>query len=283
MKVLVLGKQSFIAQHLSYEILPDRIPPNNQAITDLLKYHKPDIIINCIAYTGGKNIDGCEIDKERTITSNLIIPTLLATECNKLNIRFINLSSGCIFYGESPNLKHSLVDIIDTGWNENNNPKLENASFYSKIKYAADLAIKDLPNTTILRLRMPISSSNNPRNLINKLLKYENVLECPNSVTFIFDLVRVIDWVIKYDKRGIYHITNPDPLTHIEILEEYRRYNPKHHFNIINEEQLKQYTTAPRSNCLLSTAKLNNEGFHMTPTKQALVECMAEYVKGINQ
>ncbi len=281
MKVLILGKNSFLASHLSYEILPDHISTNSQAIKDLLNLHKPDVVINCIAYCGSKNIDDCEIEKERTITANIVVPTMLAVECNKLNIRFIHLSSGCIFYGESPNLKHTLDNITDTGWLETDTPKLHNASFYSKSKYSCELAIKDLPNTTILRLRMPISSKNHPRNLINKLLSYTNILEIENSVTFITDLVRAIDWVIENNKTGIYHIANPTPITHTQLLEEYRKYYAKHKYHKINEKELKQFTVAPRSNCILNIDKLTNEGFQMTDTSQALQECMADYVQGL--
>lgn len=279
MKILVFGN-GFIASHLNYKIIKDRILPNTQYIKELLSYHKPNIIINCIGYTGGHNIDGCEINKERTLESNLTIPTILATECNKLGIKMIHIGSGCIFYGESPNLKVSLQGPEDTGWKESDNPKLEKASFYSKIKYAADLSIGNLPNTCILRIRMPISTKNSPRNLINKMLKYSSVLEAPNSVTFIDDLVKVIDWVIDNNKTGIYHVTNPTPMTHVQLLEEYRKYKPEHKYNIINEQELGQFILAPRSNCFLNTDKLTSEGFIMTPTLEALTSCMFQYIQG---
>jgi 3,5-epimerase/4-reductase len=285
MKVLVLGN-GFIAAHLNYEILDARVFPDREYIFNLLSYHKPDVIINCMGYCGVKNIDDCELNKERTLESNLTIPTMLAAECNKLGIRMVHIGSGCIFYGRSPNSirdpnsKLIIGDaFVDHGWKETDNPKLESASFYSKIKYACDLAVGNLPNTCILRIRMPISYKNSPRNLINKLLKYENVLEAPNSVTFLMDLTRAIEWAIENNKTGVYHVTNPTPMTHVQLLEEYRKYVPSHKYNVINEEQLQNFITAPRSNCLLNTDKLTAEGFSMTPTLDALKECMDRYVR----
>lgn len=285
MKVLVLGN-GFIASHLNYEILNTRVFPDREYIFNLLTYHKPDAIVNCMGYCGAKNIDDCELNKERTLESNLTIPTMLAGECNKLGIRMIHIGSGCIFYGKSPSCSPDpssnliITDaFVDRGWKETDNPKLENASFYSKVKYACDLAIGNLPNTCILRIRMPISTKNNPRNLINKLLKYENVLEAPNSVTFLPDLTRAIEWAVDNNKSGIYHVTNPTPMTHVELLEEYRKYVPSHKYNIINEAELQKFITAPRSNCILNTDKLNAEGFQMTPTTEALRDCMKEYVR----
>lgn len=278
MKVVVVGN-GFIASHLKYEIVPERLHPNDWQIKNLLNDYKPDVVINCMGYCGVKNIDDCELNKERTLESNLVLPTMLATECAKLKIKMIHIGSGCIYYGESPNLSVSLAGPKDIGWKENDNPKLQNSSFYSKIKYACDLALASLSNICILRIRMPISNKNSPRNLINKLLKYENVLESPNSVTFISDLAKVIDWVIANDKTGVYHVTNPTALTHVQLLEEYRKYHPEHTYNIINEVQLQQFITAPRSNCFLNTDKLTNEGFVMTPTLQGLEECMKSYTR----
>lgn len=280
MKISVLGKNSFIASHLNYEIIPERLLADQKQILSILDKYQPNVVINCMGYCGVKNIDDCETNKERTLESNLTIPTILATECAKLNIKMIHIGSGCIYYGESPNIKVSLAGPRDNGWKEDSNPKLQNASFYSKIKYACDLAIGNLPNVCVLRIRMPISDKNAPRNLINKLLKYENILEAENSVTFIKDLVNVIDWVIENNKTGIYHVTNPTPLTHIQILEEYRKYHPEHKYNKINEEQLQEFISAPRSNCFLNTDKLTQEGFTMTPTLQGLEECIASYVQG---
>lgn len=280
MKVLIFGK-GFISSHLSYDKCDERLYPDKEYIYNLLTYYKPEVVVNCIGYCGVKNIDDCNDNKEKTLESNLTIPAMLASQCNKLGIRFIHIGSGCVYYGDSPNIKFGLDgEIKDFGWREIDDPKLSNASFYSKIKYAADLAIGNFPNSCILRIRMPISNAVNPRNLINKLLKYENVLEEPNSVTFISDLVRVIDWVIDNNKAGIYHVANPTPITHIQILNEYKKYKD-HKFNIINKEELKKYTKEPRSNCILDCSKLANEGFHMTPTLEALENCIKAYVKGL--
>ncbi len=139
----------------------------------------------------------------------------------------------------------------------------------------------ELPNTAIARIRMPVSHICSTRNLINKLLKYEKVIEQPNSMTFLPDLVRAIDWLIQTDKQGIYHIVNPEPMTHSQILEEYRKYKPEHKYKKITAEELDQIVTAPRSNCILNIDKLTGEGFKMTSAFESLQETMKEYIKGI--
>ena len=212
----------------------------------------------------------------------MAFPILLAEQCAKKSIHLVHVGSGCIFFGESPNTHKSILQqkiVYDYGWNESDfaNPK----SFYSKTKYSCDLAIQDMDNVSILRIRMPISDKNNQRNLINKLRGYQNIIDIPNSVTFVSDFVKCIDWVIKNKVTGTFHVTNPEPLTAVQVMREYQKHVPSHKFNIISEAELDKLTAAKRSNCILDSTKLNNAGFFLTPTQEALKECMANYIKNL--
>jgi 3,5-epimerase/4-reductase len=126
---------------------------------------------------------------------------------------------------------------------------------------------------------MPVSPRNEPRNFINKVRGYQRVIGTPNSMTFMDDLVRCIDWVIKERKIGIYHVVNPEPLSAARVMHEYQKYNPDHKFDIISEADLDKITVAKRSNCILNTQKLNDAGFFMTPSEEALINCMEKYGK----
>jgi len=291
MNIKVIGS-GFIASHLPYDELlnwkdkPLRVNAYNHDFDTLADWGKEgDVLINCIGRCGNPNVDQCESIKEEVSFANTVVPIMLANFCNEKGIRFIHVGSGCIFYGESPNTK---VDWgmwqqgdwqppmrRDSGWKETDiaDPK----SYYSKTKYAADLAIADLPNTTILRIRMPVSAQYSPRNFINKVAKYKQVIDIPNSMTFLDDFVRCVDWVIQNDKRGIWNVVNPEPLTAADVMREYQRYNPGHKFEVISEEQLDAMTTAKRSNCILDGTKLRQAGFEMTPSKKALQMCMMDY------
>ena len=126
---------------------------------------------------------------------------------------------------------------------------------------------------------MPLSTKNNPRNFINKVKGYDKIIDIPNSVTFMDDFVRCVDWAIKEQKTGIFHVTNPDPISAVQTMIEYQKYIPDHKFSIINEKELDKITIAKRSNCILNTDKLSAAGFNMTPSKDALKECMLNYFK----
>ncbi len=275
MKIISLGS-GFVSDHLNYEKITTRIQPDPVFISYLIDKHKPDVIVNCIGKTGRPNVDWCESNKEETANANVVIPTILAQECKRKNIHLVHIGSGCIFFGKSPNLTH---EDSDSGWKEDDfaNPQ----SFYSKTKYACDLAIGDMDHVTTLRIRMPISTKNNPRNLINKLKGYSKVIDIPNSMTFMDDLVRCIDWIIYNSYTGIYHVTNDEPITAAQIMKEYQKYVPDHKFEVIDEVGLSKLTSAKRSNCILNTDKLKNKGFHLTPSSEVVEKCMKEYIKNI--
>lgn len=281
MKVVTFGS-GFVSEHLPYSNIGVRVSPDSKSISNILEIIKPDVVVNCIGKTGRPNVDWCESNKEETATANIAIPILLAEECAKKSIHLVHIGSGCIFFGNSPYLERAAMThaiVKDYGWRETDfaNPQ----SFYSKTKYACDLAIGDMNNVTTLRIRMPISSKNNPRNLINKLKGYDKVIDIPNSMTLMDDLVRCIDWVIKGSHTGIYHVTNPEPITAAQVMKEYQKYIKDHKFKIINEEELLKLTVAKRSNCILSTKKLADKGFEMTNSLEALQKCMSDYIKNI--
>jgi UDP-glucose 4,6-dehydratase len=283
MKVITVGN-GYVAAHLPYEIADFRLTPNEESMCEFLREYKPDVVVNCTGFCGSPNVDQCELEKSKTYMSNVVIPSSLAYECELNSVRMIHIGSGCIYFGESPHYMYmgtTGVEAVkvDLGWEENDfaNPK----SYYSKTKYACDLAIGSLPHVTTLRIRMPISTQNNSRNFINKIRGYKQVIDIPNSVTFMDDLARCIDWAITTNQAGIFHVTNPDPLSAADVMREYQKYVPDHQFSVIDEMELNRITVAKRSNCIINSNKLLRAGFRMTPTENALKDCMAAYIKNI--
>jgi 3,5-epimerase/4-reductase len=297
MNVFTIGG-GFVSDHLNYPKIKDRVELSEKLINNLIDNYKPDVLINCIGRTGSPNVDWCEANKEIVASTNTALPIMLAEACAKRSIHLIQIGSGCIYFGESPNVfyHHPYMAMtapknqegldfynsikstkIDTGWKEADfaNPK----SFYSKSKYACDLMIGSMSHVTTLRIRMPISTKDSPRNLINKLKGYKQVIDIPNSVTFMDDLVGCVDWAVKNSQTGIFHVTNKDPVTAAQVMKEYQKYVPEHKFEVITEQQLDSLTVAKRSNCLLDSSKLELAGFHMSPSVKALEDCMAKYMK----
>ena len=210
---------------------------------------------------------------------------MLAQWCQDHDAQFIHIGSGCIFNGPSPHVYCECPDTalecipVDDGWRETDAPNP--VSYYSNTKAACDLVIGSFANTCILRIRMPISSQIGPRNFISKIRGYKQLIDIPNSVTFLDDLVKCVDWVVKGHKTGIYNVINPGPLTAAQVMREYQKYRPGHQFSVMTGEQLDQVTSARRSNCILDGSKLADEGFMMTHSLVALENCMKQYIHNL--
>jgi dTDP-4-dehydrorhamnose reductase len=244
--------------------------------------YRPDVIINAIGRCGSPTIDFCETHQAETAYANTQIPIALAAATQKHGIRLIHIGSGCINYGPSPNCVNSIdVNSIDTGWKETDFSSP--LSVYSKSKYAADLILSTMPHTTILRIRMPISSANHPRNLLNKLISYNKIVEEPNSMTFLNDFVRAVDWAITNNKTGIYNVVSNMPLTHSVLLDEYKKYVPTHVYEKIDVNALNKLTAATRSNCILDNRKIVSAGFEFTPTLANVHMTIKAFVENRNK
>lgn len=273
MKILIygdgwLGKK--FAEHFNADISSHRITDLASLDKDL-QQRKPDVVINCVAKTGAPNIDWCEDHKEETLFANVNVPILLAEACKRSNVFFVQLSSGCIYQG----------DNNGKGFSEEDAPNFF-GSFYSKTKIMAEVGLKNY-DCLILRLRMPLDNKPDERNFITKITKYKQVINLPNSITLIQDLLPAAKQLIDKRKTGVYNITNPGSMTHKEMLEIYREIvDPAHTCEFITLEQLHSMTKAERSNCVLNTEKLQKEGIQLRPVKEAVRETFEEYKQHLN-
>merc|ERR1711981_1377538 len=82
-------------------------------------------------------------------------------------------------------------------------------SYYSLTKgFCEEMLRAYLDHLTVLRVRMPISDDLSPRNFITKISKYEKVVNIPNSMTVLHDLLPLMIKMAEARKRGIYNFTN---------------------------------------------------------------------------
>ena len=229
-----------------------------------IEKHNPEFVINCIGKTGRPNIDWCEEHKEETFQSNFIVPLHIFSACYILNKKMVHISSGCIYEG-------------DKNFTEKDEPNFK-GSFYSETKALAEFTLKNF-NVLQLRLRMPLDSQPSERNLIDKLLKYNKVIEVPNSITIISDFLQIAKQLMDRNITGIFNVVNKNPITHKQLLQIYyelTNQEMKHIF--IKPEELDKMTKARRSNCTLSTKKLEDLGIEVRDVEEAVKDCLKQYV-----
>ena len=138
-------------------------------------------------------------------------------------------------------------------------------------------------NVLQIRIRMPINGETNERNLITKLLRYDKIINVPNSLTYVDDLMVAGEKLMQLNATGIFNVVNPQPATHKQILDSHNLVSPaKKEYSLITLSELDKMTAARRSNCVLSTKKLNSLGIHLTPTQEAIKKSVAGYVEAEN-
>lgn len=268
--ILILGK-GFIGERLQKEfdcrIDGSMINCFSDAEKLIKKYH-PKIIINCIGITGRRNVDDCELEKDATLLANSFIPVILAEICLRSNIKFVHISSGCIFnydYKKNEPIKENSQDYFF-------------GLFYSRSKIYAERALEALTrnyNILITRIRIPLLNAKHPKNVLDKLIKYKKVIDIPNSVTYIPDFVRAIKHLIKIDARGVYNVVNKGGLRYPKLMQIYQKYVPAFKFKVIALKKL----SLVRTNLILSTNKLKKSGFKVRNINSVLEECVKKYLK----
>ncbi|GMH02552.1 hypothetical protein Nepgr_004391 [Nepenthes gracilis] len=120
---------------------------------------------------------------------------------------------------------------------------------------------------------MPISSDlNNPRNFITKISRYSKMVNIPNSMTILDELLPISIEMAKRNLKGIRKFTNPGVVSHNEILNMYPNFK---WVNFTLEEQAKVIVT-PRINNKMDAFKLKMEFSDLLPIKESLIKYVFE-------
>ena len=69
---------------------------NREAVSEAIKYHRPDVLINCAAMV---NVDSCEIDIESAFKVNALSLWHMALVCNKVKTKLVQISTDYVFDG----------------------------------------------------------------------------------------------------------------------------------------------------------------------------------------
>jgi len=275
-KFLVYGKTGWIAGKLGV-ILTEQGSDwqfsncrmeNRESVAAELDEVKPTHVLCAAGVTGRPNVDWCEDNKHTTIRANVIGALTLMDLCMLRDIHLTNFSTGCIFEYDA---EHPIGGKVFT---EDDNGNFD-GSFYSKSKGLVEQLIRYYPNVLQLRVRMPISDDLHPRNFITKITKYERVVNIPNSMTILTDLLPASISMAKRSLTGIYNFTNPGAISHNEILDLFAKYvRPGFTYKNFTEEEQDKILKARRSNNELDASKLVAACPEIKPIKEAIIGVM---------
>ena len=244
---------------------------NREAIEKELKSTNPDFIVNCAGIIGKPNVDWCETHKEDTIRTNVIGTLNLADIAFQHNLHLTNISTGCIYEYDTT---HPMGSGI--GFTEEDEPNFD-GSFYSRTKIQMEKLLMAYRNVLNLRVKMPVSTELD-KGFVGKIAKYKKLVNIPNSLTILDDLLPlVIDMTLRKIK-GIYNFVNPGAITHNEVMDLYKKYiDPNHTHENFTEEEQNKILLARRANAELSAAKL----LELYPTVPHIKDALEQLFKKI--
>ena len=106
---------------------------------------------------------------------------------------------------------------------------------------------------------MPISDDLASRDFITKIVKYDRVVNVPNSMTVLTELLPASLIMAEKKLTGIYNFCNPGAISHNEILDLYKKYiDPTYTYRNFTLDEQAKILKAGRSNNTLDHTKLMN-------------------------
>lgn len=236
---------------------------NSVAVMNLVQDLKPDVIINCAAYTA---VDLCESDQDKVYKINAIGPKNLATAANALDAKLVQVSTDYVFDGEAK-VPYTEEDAT--------NPK----SVYGSTKLAGEDLVKNhCMKYYIIRTAWLYGEGKNfvktMLGLADKNAEIRVVNDQHGTPTSALELARAIAFIINTDNYGIYHGTCEGETTWYAFAKEI--------FDLVGKNikvegiTTEEYPTpaARPMYSVLENKKLKEMGFFTKPWKEALQEYM---------
>lgn len=261
MKVLVFGN-GWLGSRIGEEFDAPVVSTDIRSLDverDIRRY-RPDVVVNAAAMC--PSVEWCEKPENRWETGdvNALGPKLL--QCCVQRVRrkaqFVHLSTGCLW---------------ETGKDLTEKDMVDPPSWYATTKVMGENSL-DLEHSMVVRLRMPIDDRSHPRNLLNKLVKYEELLKLQNSITVVPDFLRALRQMMEKGCTGVYNVVNQGSISPYEIVAMYAEMVDNFHSFRAADEGM----AVGRANLTLSTAKLKAEGIELPEVRKSVRECM-RYMK----
>lgn len=206
--ILVFGADgmlgSDIAKILSqdYQVIPKTINDiditEKKSLEKMMKYVKPNIVINCAAYT---DVDGAQTNREKAFLVNADAVKYIAELCKTVNAKLIHYSTDYVFDGTK-----------STPYTEEDRPNPINVYGESKLK-GEEYIKNTLDNYLIIRTSWLFGK--NGKNFVTTILRLANerpeikvVDDQIGSPTYTVNLAQATEGLISLGAKGIFNVTN---------------------------------------------------------------------------
>ncbi|MDE5715806.1 MAG: dTDP-4-dehydrorhamnose reductase [Anaeroplasmataceae bacterium] len=247
---------------------------NEKAVKDFILKYQPDIVMHNAAWTA---VDKAEEFPEKVYEVNALGTKYIAEACKEVDAKMVYISTEYVFDGMGT--KAFEVDDVRNG-----------LSVYGKTKaQGEDFVTSILDKFFIVRISWVFGINGN--NFVKTMLRLADsgkkelnvVCDQIGSVTYTYDLSKILCDMIQTNAYGIYHATNEGTLSWfdfaLEIFKQKKldvKVNP-----VTTEEYLKlvpQQAKRPL-NSRMSKKSLTDAGFHLLPDWK---DALSRYLKELN-
>ncbi len=245
---------------------------NEAAVHKFINDFKPDIVMHNAAWT---QVDKAETNKDAVYKINALGTKYIAEACKEVNAKMVFISTDYVFDGKGE--KPFEVNSPKNGLSTYGKTKSEGEDFVTSIldKYfivRTSWAFGKNGNNFVKTMLHLAESGVTELNIVNDQI---------GSVTYTYDLSKLLCDMIETDKYGIYHATNEGYISWADFAHEIFKLS---HKNIkVNNVTTGEYKLLVPSqanrplNSRLSKKSLDKAGFHRLPTwKDALKRYLKE-------
>lgn len=250
---------------------------NEKQVIQAVKNEKPDMVINCAAYTA---VDDAEDNREMAFKINEKGVANLATICKRRGIKLIHYSTDYIFKGSKKDR-----DELPYGYPEDHPAQPRNV--YGASKLAGEKAIEETGgHWMIIRVSWLCGQyGNNFVKTMLRLSKQNKQLRIVNdqigSPAFCNDVVEKTMALVEMDQKGYFHVTTKGAITWYELTREILKQTGKtESVKLVPVSATEFAAKAKRpSFSLLNCSKIENLGLQVIDWKDGLTTLLKQLNK----
>lgn len=245
---------------------------DKEKVFSVVKKEKPDVIINTAAIT---NVDGCEKNEELAFKVNAQGAEVMALAAKEIGATLVHISTDYVFDGNSKE-----------AYKETDEPCPQSA--YGRTKLEGEKRVAGYEKSCILRTAWLYGPNGN--NFVKTMMRLgeENgkvsvVTDQVGNPTSTFELIRIIDAVLKSGKHGIFHATCNGHCSWNEFAREiFKKAGMNVEVGDVTTDQFPRPAKRPAYSNLSKDKLLSECGYKATDWHDALTEYF-DYIKSENK
>ena len=243
------------------------------AVHKLINEYKPEVVMHNAAWTA---VDKAEEMKDKVYAVNALGPKYIAEACKEVGAKMVYISTDYVFEG------------IGTEEYEVDSPKKGLSVYGSTKSQGEDFVVSSTDKYFIVRISWVFGKNGN--NFVKTMLKLADmgktelnvVCDQIGSVTYTYDLSKLLCDMIETEKYGIYHATNEGFISWADFAKEIFLLAGKNvKVNYVTTEEYKKLVPAQADrplNSRMSKLSLDKAGFKRLPDWK---DALARYLKEI--